>query len=320
MQGDLTTLQADQLLFSNAAALGAAWGTLMAQFQALPSWGFLKGRIIVDLANELDIVNAQWDAAGTPRAASLPACAPYRDLANAVISAVAAVDPATIVTIGGVGQTGDKCNNWGEGLRTSGTSGSSADAWFQSVGASTPYAGAAVALSTHIYCQYSFHCSQDELATRNDQNWGLKSTVPIYGKVYPYIVGEIGSGWDPYNQYWPRVGVPLSPNSLDYNGTAMSIAQNNLDVDFRSFEQQCNTWTLQYLTNSTYTYANQTTTTQHALPAGVFWWAYNFNSGGPGGLTDFNKGDNLQTDGIAIKWYKVKYMEQLIGMKPWYRQ
>jgi hypothetical protein len=316
MQGNMATLRPDHLLYSNATALGAAWGGLMGEFKALPSWRFLRGRLIVDVANELDIVNAQWDTKGAPRSPELRACAPYKDLVNAVIRAVAAVDPGTVVMVGGVGQSGDKCNNWGEGLRTTGTNGSSAENWFKTQGADYP--GASVALSTHVYCEWSYHCSRDELAARNDQNWGVKSTVPTYGKVYPYIVGEIGSGWDPYRQTWPRLGAPLDPSNRVANETALTFAQNNRDTGFRSYEQQCNTWVADYLTSGSYTYANGTRT-DHALPAGVFWWAYNFNSGGTGGLVNYNKGDDQSKDGIAIKWYKVQYMERLAGLKPWYR-
>jgi hypothetical protein len=316
MQGNMATLLPDHLLYSNATALGEAWGKLMGEFKALPSWRFLQGRLIVDVANELDIVNAQWDTQGAPRSPELRACAPYKDLVNAVIRGVAAVNPDTIVSVGGVGQTGDKCNNWGVGHRTASTTGSSADNWFKSVGAN--YTAAAVALSTHVYCEWSYHCSRDELAARNDVNWGVKSSVPIYGKLYPYILGEIGAGWDPYWQSWPRVGAPLDPNNRVANETALTFAQNNRDTGFRSYEQQCLDWTVDYHTSGSYTYANQTTMT-HALPAGVFWWAYNFNSGGTGGLVNYNKGDDLSKDGIAIKWYKVQYMERLAGLKPWYR-
>jgi hypothetical protein len=76
-----------------------------------------------------------------------------------------------------------------------------------------------------------------------------------------------------------------------------------------------------YLTSTSHTYttgpfSGQTTT--HAKPVGVFWWTYNFNGGGPAGLTYFNGGFDQSKEGIAIKWYKIDYMVQLIGMQPWY--
>jgi hypothetical protein len=81
-----------------------------------------------------------------------------------------------------------------------------------------------------------------------------------------------------------------------------------------------------YLTSTSHTYTSDTgllqsgQTTTHAKPAGVFWWTYNHNSGGPGGLTFFNPGDDQTKEGIAIKWYKIDYMVQVTGMVPWYVQ
>jgi hypothetical protein len=60
---------------------------------------------------------------------------------------------------------------------------------------------------------------------RFDLNWGQQSVAGVEGKVYPYVVGEIGSGWNPYYQGNPSDGA--------YNGTALNIAQHNLDTDFR---------------------------------------------------------------------------------------
>jgi hypothetical protein len=92
----------------------------------------------------------------------------------------------------------------------------------------------------------------------------------------------------------------------------------------RYFEQTCNNLVRTYLTSTSHTYGTgdsevtQTGTTTHAKPAGVFWWVYNFNSGGTGGLVYFNPGEDQTKEGIAIKWYKIDYMVQLTGMTPWY--
>jgi hypothetical protein len=75
----------------------------------------------------------------------------------------------------------------------------------------------------------------------------------------------------------------------------------------RYFEKTCNNLVKTYLTTTSHTYGTgdsevtQTRTTTHAKPAGVFWWVYNFNSGGPGGLVYFNPGVDQTKEGIAIK-------------------
>jgi hypothetical protein len=59
---------------------------------------------------------------------------------------------------------------------------------------------------------------------RFDNNWGKKSTTPIEGKIYPYVMGEIGSGWNPYWQQFDNG--TADPVALDY-------VLRNLDMDFR---------------------------------------------------------------------------------------
>jgi hypothetical protein len=60
---------------------------------------------------------------------------------------------------------------------------------------------------------------------RFDLNVGQHSTAGVDGKVYPYVVGDIGSGWNPYYQGNPTDG--------SFNNTQLNIAQRNQDTDFR---------------------------------------------------------------------------------------
>jgi hypothetical protein len=115
-------LSSEGSAYSTPAKLAKKWGDLVTALMELPVWEEqLKGRIMVDLANEMDILNCEWDKTGTPREYSLVACPPYKDLANAVIDTVTALSPETIIWVGGIGQKADKCNNWGEGFRTENT-------------------------------------------------------------------------------------------------------------------------------------------------------------------------------------------------------
>ena len=155
-------LQMDGAAYGTPAKFGKKWAGLVQQLQALPVWDqYLKGRVMLDLANELDILNGQWDAYGTKRFNAQTALPPVRDLMNAAINAVYAISPETIMWVGGAGQTQDKCNNWGDGYRTTGTTGSSAVSWFTSVNPNAP-----VVLAPHHYCEFSYFCSQAELENR----------------------------------------------------------------------------------------------------------------------------------------------------------
>jgi hypothetical protein len=79
----------------------------------------------------------------------------------------------------------------------------------------------------------------------------------------------------------------------------------------RPREQACNGYVAEYLNPAA-------SVTTHAKPVGVFWWTYNFHSGGPGGLTFFHGGFDQSKEGINIKWYKVEYMRRITDMRPWY--
>jgi hypothetical protein len=162
-------LESDWQLITEDSTVGlpklfaTKWTDLLKSLKALPVWAdHLRGRVMIDLANEMDIMNCKWDVQGVPREHGMPPCPPFRDLLNAAIDKLSEEEPGIIIWANGVSQIADKCSSRGDGFRVDeGTKGTSALSWFQTVNKT-----AAVALSVHQRCESNWWCSEDQMFQR----------------------------------------------------------------------------------------------------------------------------------------------------------
>jgi hypothetical protein len=287
-----TNLQNNVNLFANE------WARLWRDFSRLPYYNtHLAGRVMVELANEWDSFGCKWDSTAANCLVT------YKQSMEAASAAIKAASPnATvlpIIMINGAGQLGYGFN-WGDGFVTDSTiikpdwAISDTRPYFTADRTST--SGYRMSLAPHVYGplvtgQDALNTIGDKFWSRLTKSWGSKTgnaacslTTAGINQFYPVAVTELGSDCDPY--------------------TSTACADNSYLRDIAA-----------YMTNT-----GTASAPQYAHnPVNVwFWWTWNALSGGTKGLVTDVTRKGVSQAWYTVKWYKMRWMQQNLGLCPWY--